>query len=370
MNKDVVPIDASSKPELLALTGIRFVAALIVFLFHIQIRWTYVPTKFLVNVLDQGALGMSLFFVLSGFILSYQYSNRADNYRDYLLNRFARIYPVYVVAALLCLPWIGVELIADRQHLVQLVLLVVSNILLVQAWFPTFFSLWNDGGSWSICVEAFCYLLMPFLLKLFSGASGRQLLLIMLGCYGLAVMPGAVIVAFNNPGIFYSLPIYRLPEFSLGICGFLAMPYVLARQKLADWATLTGLVLLVIYLGFYGPKLPGYITHDWLLLPVLTLSIVSLAKSSGWLAQLLSTRLFTYLGQISYCFYSFQVFLLEILISHHAALVASLPVLQHNAVLAVVSLAILLVLSATGYHFVEVPARRWLKRQGHHMLSD
>ena len=365
MNDESVVVGAASKPELLALTGIRFIAALTVFLFHIQIRWGYVPTSFLVNVLDQGALGMSLFFVLSGFILSYQYSNRADNYRDYLLNRFARIYPVYALAALLCLPWIGVELIADRHHLAQLVLLVASNIFLVQAWFPVFFPLWNDGGSWSICVEAFCYLLMPFLLKLFSGASGRQLLLIMLGCYGLAILPGLVIIAFGNPGIFYSLPIYRLPEFSLGICGFLAMPYVLARQKLADWATVAGLVLLVAYLGFYGPKLPGYITHDWLLLPVLTLSIVSLARSVGWLARLLSTRLFTYLGQISYCFYSFQVFLLEILISHHDALVARLPVLQHNTVLAIVSLLALLVLSAAGYHLVEVPARKWLKRQGH-----
>jgi hypothetical protein len=52
--------------EIFPLTGLRFVAAFYVFLFHIHIRWPISSHSFAKNVLDQGAIGMSLFFMLSG----------------------------------------------------------------------------------------------------------------------------------------------------------------------------------------------------------------------------------------------------------------------------------------------------------------
>lgn len=58
--------------ELPKLTGLRFVAALYVFVFHI--RWPLVESKFLANTLGQGAIGMSLFFMLSGFFSACRYA--------------------------------------------------------------------------------------------------------------------------------------------------------------------------------------------------------------------------------------------------------------------------------------------------------
>jgi peptidoglycan/LPS O-acetylase OafA/YrhL len=49
---------------------LRFFAALYVFIFHIHLRWPLAPeSTFLSNLLGQGAIGMSLFFVLSGLVL-------------------------------------------------------------------------------------------------------------------------------------------------------------------------------------------------------------------------------------------------------------------------------------------------------------
>jgi peptidoglycan/LPS O-acetylase OafA/YrhL len=57
--------------EVRSLTGLRAVAALFVFFFLIQIRWPFAHSDFLANLIGQGAIGMSVFFVLSGFVLAY-----------------------------------------------------------------------------------------------------------------------------------------------------------------------------------------------------------------------------------------------------------------------------------------------------------
>lgn len=94
--------------ELRSFTGLRFLIALWVFLFHLQIRWPIVDRPFFVNILNQGAVGMSFFFMLSGFILSYSYQGSLIP-RSYIRARFARIYPIYIFAGLLALPWLGIN---------------------------------------------------------------------------------------------------------------------------------------------------------------------------------------------------------------------------------------------------------------------
>lgn len=216
--------------EILSLTGLRFVAAFYVFLFHIHIRWPISSHSLVKNFLDQGAIGMSLFFMLSGFVLAYRYADGRSTLKDYLINRFARIYPIYVVAALVTLPWIGIDFVntslADTLKWIgQLALLVFSNIFLIQAWFLQYFSHWNDGGSWSISVEAFCYILLPFFLPSLLQASMRRLFVIAAVCWLLAVLPGLSAALFSGPsiGVFYSMPIFRLPEFLIGTCTYLAI---------------------------------------------------------------------------------------------------------------------------------------------------
>jgi len=106
-----------NKSEILPLTGLRFIAAIYVFVFHINYRWPIFSGGILKEIVSQGAVGMTIFFVLSGLLLAYQYSDRYEDRKHYFLRRLARIYPIYVVAAISTLPWIwGLRLVFKQFH--------------------------------------------------------------------------------------------------------------------------------------------------------------------------------------------------------------------------------------------------------------
>lgn len=366
--KEMIVQAETTQSEILPLTGLRFVAALYVFIFHIDLRWPLAPAlPFLSNVLGQGAVGMSLFFVLSGYVLAMRYGDGRGNYRDYLVNRFSRIYPVYALVALLTLPWIGISLSADTGYMVvrqavAIVTLILANIFLLQAWFPSLFSLWNIGGSWSIAVEAFCYALLPLILRQLYCLANRQIAAVAFGAYICTVLPGLILVLFGGEWqLFYSLPIFRLPEFIVGVCVCFAVQRSRVAPRLATTLQLVAMLVLVAYLGLVGNRFPGWISHNWLVIPVIAVTIFCVAQSWGLVSRVLSTAPLVWLGKISYSFYSFQLLVLLLLKSYYSQLVVQIPALGNNVVLLAASFLVLVLMSAAGYHFIEEPARRWIK---------
>jgi len=356
------------KKEILALTGLRFIAAFYVFVFHIHIRWPITDAKFLNNVFGQGAIGMSLFFILSGFILAYRYADGRTPLKSYFVNRFARIYPVYAVAAFVTLPWIGLSFgdgsISNiGKAIIQGILLVITNVFLIQAWFPQFFGYWNNGGSWSISVEAFCYVFLPFLLPLLIRLSLKRLLLVVAASYALAILPGLVGFIFPDAPrlVYYSMPIYRFPEFLIGVCSYLAFRNGRA-DKFKPSHQVTFLVTVIVYLGIFGSSIPNYIGHNWIVIPFITFMIFTLSNGKGFLASSLSNSFFVWLGKISYCFYSFQPLIILSLTSYHDRIVDFMPLLINNKLFLIFTLLILLTISAVGYYLIEEPARRRIKQ--------
>ena len=360
--------------EIRSLTGLRFVAAFFVFVFHIHIRWPIVGNGFISNILGQGAVGMSLFFVLSGFVLTYRYVDAQCTVRNYLINRFARIYPVYVAVAIFTLPWIGIDLYGSSEqlkHIFQVILLVFSNIFVIQAWFPQYFSHWNDGGSWSISVEFFCYILLPFFLNYFSCFSKKKLYVALFTFWLLAVLPGISASLFDAPSnnVFYSIPIFRLSEFMIGVCTYL----IIRSGRRYQWGNLLQIVIILIvlfYLGIVGSTMSMYVGHNWIVLPAIAFIIFSLCNGKGLIASSLGSSVFVWLGKISYCFYSFQVLLILFLINYHDRLLIFLPVLLNTKVLLVSSFVLLVLLSSAGYYFIEEPSRRWIRKYHKNISGD
>ena len=361
------------KQQITQLTGLRFVAAFYVFLFHINIRYPLSENVYVKNFLDQGAVGMSVFFILSGFVLAYQYAENDTTLKNFFINRFARIYPIYALSATLCLPWIGVHIESDHIFLglSQFFLIIISNIFLIQAWFPQFFSHWNDGGSWSISVEAFCYILLPFLLRNLSEAKKvGAIKFIYLLAFILAILPG--LSAYCFPGqlnnVFYSMPIFRLPEFVIGICIYLIHSEKNQMMNISSFLMYAILIIYICYLGIYGPSLPIYVAHNWITLPVISLIIFFLLGEKNMLSKLLSSDSLVFLGKISYCFYSFQVILILLLVDYHDKLSNKFFWLHNNKILLIISFVVLLIASCLGYYLVEEPARKTIKRYGNEKL--
>lgn len=128
------------RPQLAALTSLRFWAAFYVLAFHYAGTFFNVPAKS--GIVSLGYTGVTFFFMLSGFILAYNYSltNFTDRSKlfDYFISRFARIYPVYVLSLLVSLPYFLVDVLQAKSPVLKTVMTSAGAFspLVLQAWVP------------------------------------------------------------------------------------------------------------------------------------------------------------------------------------------------------------------------------------------
>ena len=94
----------NTKNEIHGLTTFRFIAAFYVFIFHCNLRFKVDAPEIVSNFIHNGAIGMTFFFVLSGFVMSW--SSRDGIKDNYLRSRLARIYAAYLFMGLVSLPFI------------------------------------------------------------------------------------------------------------------------------------------------------------------------------------------------------------------------------------------------------------------------
>lgn len=177
------------KRRLPALTSLRIFAAMHVVLLHcalVMVRrsadqyinatkhsaaplhWAaFILGRGITNIISAGGWSVSFFFVLSGFILFYNYGDDRQsplNATKFWIARFARIYPVYLLGMIVMTPFLFHRWMVDPRFVThKIVTGGVVSLTLLQAWFPHYASLWN-GPGWSMSVEAFCYALFPLLL--------------------------------------------------------------------------------------------------------------------------------------------------------------------------------------------------------------
>jgi peptidoglycan/LPS O-acetylase OafA/YrhL len=312
--------------QLRPLTSIRFLFALLVVVFHGQDTlelggfdsWPFVVRA----VVSHGYVGVSFFFVLSGFILSYSYKNKLNGVRDsaeFWGARFARIYPAYLLAFAIALP-IGVYATLINGDSGFAGLTAGLQLTLVQSWVPYTALQWN-APAWSLSVEAFFYALFPFLfLKLKWWSPGKllataaaaylasQIVALIGWTYG-ATISDAINEGLHLPGsnenarklFFMFFPMFRLPEFmfgmALGILFGRTAPVGLAVRR---WMIFVGCVGLIFGFVIVAPLVPGEMISNGLLIPFLGLVLVGLAYSPS---RLFNHRMFVQLGDASYSLY-------------------------------------------------------------------
>jgi peptidoglycan/LPS O-acetylase OafA/YrhL len=315
------------RPRLPALTSVRFFAALWVALFHMQsMKAFYFGAAAVRQFASIGYCGVSFFFVLSGFILVYTYSGRATSLRAFWQARFARIYPALAVCLLITAPGFFFCCVMMRAHdprvfvpewawiAPHMWLSAGLSVTLLESWLPQTALAWNMP-NWSLSVEAFFYLLFPFLLPRMTRLSRRQLLaiaplglLFALACT-LAYMhfhpdsAGAVDTKTVGPWInavkFH--PLMRLPEFLMGMAAGLLFLRGDRNRKMAWPLVLIGLaaIALVIVLS---PWIPYLVIHTALLAPAFVVLVYGIAlRPAG--VEVLEHKVMVALGEASYPFY-------------------------------------------------------------------
>ena len=147
------------KPPLPALTGIRTLLAIGIILFH----FTPPHLSLLYPIIDNSFIFVGFFFLLSGFILTYNYSDRAMTLskREFWLARFSRLYPIYMLVLLISTRMLQDEW-ASRSH-TDFWQGIVLTPLLLQGWSPTLATFGNTV-AWTLSSEVMFYFAFPFLL--------------------------------------------------------------------------------------------------------------------------------------------------------------------------------------------------------------
>jgi peptidoglycan/LPS O-acetylase OafA/YrhL len=373
---------AEIRGEIKALTGLRILAAVWVVLFHFRPMVSDVSPDFRENlspVLNCGAQGVDLFFILSGFVLTWNYLERMGrswSRREtvhFLWLRLARVWPVYLVTLHLAVLWIIFTLHVGHVPSPDLAKLTaisyVRQILLVQLWFEPFFdgTSW-DGPAWSISAEWLAYLLFGLLvLVVFRMKLATRARTLMVLAF-VAQLPPMVLLLTS--GFFYT-PWSWLPRIvTQFIAGALACAAV-RRLELSDRARrVVGYVSLLVIVAMVGSiyLLDAYPIHgvldsggvvDVLFVPL----VITLAIGVGSLPRLLSTRVMVYGGQISFCLYMVH----ELVHTAWTWAVVQFQLTPWHSdspwkwnVIGLIAIAV--VFSSLMYHFIEEPARRWMRR--------
>jgi peptidoglycan/LPS O-acetylase OafA/YrhL len=206
---DGVPVSQKRK-KLVALELIRGIAATWVLIHHISQRVTPDVSHLLGRILTpfrmSGEFPVIVFFVLSGFVITYQHHGRRDTFKDYLRARFTRIYPVYVFALLIAALYLfALNSKASTLHVSQIDLvptvsqnlaspnqpgLFLGNLLMVQG--PSWLNIGTcvqpfgfDGPLWSLSFEWWFYMAFFWLNTRLTGTKGRN---IVQGCALVAIL--------------------------------------------------------------------------------------------------------------------------------------------------------------------------------------
>jgi peptidoglycan/LPS O-acetylase OafA/YrhL len=332
------------KTQLLPLTGLRFFLALWVVIYHQTSPENYLGPLMaslpgsIFCFLRTGYVAVGVFFVLSGFVLSYSHSLATRFSSSELVSfaaaRFARIYPTYCFGLLLIAPFIVAQVLGNwsAANATKEAAKAILNWTLLQSWIPRAAFSWNAPG-WSLSDEAFFYCCFPLVgVALWKLSRLRSILLTGSVIWAAALVapliafiaplhPFGVAPATSSPwdanpfwaNLISFNPLLRLPDFCIGIlvCRVyyelrLRNSYLVGKGY---WLYLPGVLLEVLVLS-NANVLPLPFVQNGLLLPLHSLIILGFALGGGAFSRLLSTSPLVFLGNASYAMYIMHVPLL------------------------------------------------------------
>lgn len=348
-----------------SLTILRGPAALFVFIYHILHNTSWIPAK---QVFSVGFVGVSLFFVLSGFVLTWSY-NPKQSKQDFYLRRFSRVYPLHLAFLLVA---VFVPVVAGARDPLKFLL----DLLLLQAWVPNWDFIFSfNSVSWSLACEAFFYAMLPLFLPRLLDVQKRRTSLPLVALLALALAGiGSLLASQSNflDVVVYANPLFRSAEFLLGVLLALAVKEVAKSWGAAEAESKKLALTLLAYGSFLLTLVAVYLVarlgleqtiSGYLLAPVFALLIGAFAlkdlaahygqQTLGPLRQGLQ-KVLVYLGEISFAFYlSHELIIVNmknLIPAHGGGLVGYLA--------AGLCLLLALAVSSLAHHLIEKPARR------------
>jgi peptidoglycan/LPS O-acetylase OafA/YrhL len=346
-----------SRQQLYALTSLRGIAAWWVVIYHFRELLPSATPAAIISVAGYGWLAVDLFFILSGFVLALthgkQFEQKVSGYVRFLALRLARIYPLHLLVMVLYLsvPLASVLFSQQQPKLTDFdFLYYLQSLFLVQNWGFNDKLLWNVP-AWSISTEMFAYLFFPMLTYLvlrfsrgiFSTLVVNGAILVLLAVLAWKLVPslGADIEHFGL--------LRCLFEFAAGIALHRLMATCPPNNQ-ASWLALTLFAVCALLMALN-------LAADFLVMPFgFSCLIYGLATNEHGPAKLLRASWLQMLGELSYATYLIHFlvkrWVLFLLVSADSSPTIA-PLLTY--------LLVTLVGSYIAFHYIEMPAQRWLR---------
>jgi peptidoglycan/LPS O-acetylase OafA/YrhL len=363
-------VETRKPAPLNALTGLRCFAAINIVLFHFSDpKWF----GFLAPVVNAGFISVSYFILLSGFVLAYNYAERARNEeldrKRFWEARFTRIYPIYFLSLLLSLNLLSGEFQTHTHAMFWTG--VVLTPLLLQGFVPAIATFLNTP-AWTMSAEAAYYVIFPWVAKWKRPKRMAPHLTKMAGVWALGLVPGALYMAFRPDGIAHPdrwsygpwLSALKYTPYT-HVFGFVFGVMLADVDRMIDRTARVRLWLGIFgFGGIYallslGSLMPYPIMHDGLLMPLFGCIVLGLAGENP-LARTLGVRPLVFVGEASYCLYLLHFNLWNMIHGSH--------VLEATGLIRFdpwISYVLLIALSIFALYFIEKPAQRKLREWLH-----
>jgi peptidoglycan/LPS O-acetylase OafA/YrhL len=346
------------------LTSLRFFFALLVFFSHIHLFGVDRPNLERLNKLyfHEGHIGVTFFYVLSGFILTHNYRQKfiisAITKKSFWISRFSRIYPLHFITLILALP---ITLNGFRRETTYWFFKVVLNGTLIQSWFPFQDIYWSfNAPSWSISTELFFYFMFPFLVLYFQNLKYFTFLfftLFLALLYFISISSTSTIEDIVNIN-----PFVRLLDFGLGILLYRLYSTNRFSNFFSTFKRATFIefsVILVIVLFFrYHTHIPiGYRYSVYYWIPICLL-LFTFSFQNGLVSRLLSFNFMIKLGEISFSFY-----LIHMIVARYFKLfLEDVYMFKNDLVLTLTIFTISLILSYFSHYYFEKSAMKSIRK--------
>lgn len=377
-------------PHLPALTGIRFIAILHIFCFHLWVLFDMkkepgmenllsdikdLPEP-LVTAISNGWMSTSFFFLLSGFILAYLYWGEHGQLsiakKTFWLARAIRIYPIHLILmAITLLLAAGYQL--SLGHSPALLLASgLATITLTQAWYPDFVPIWS-WPTWTISALVFLYALLPFLLPMLAKLSRRASIQLLCALPVISLLPTAIYALFFPAGteapLFWkifigSTPLFWVAHFVAGI--LLTLVVGITRAKKLDnnnnpgwfaWGDVALMAVIIIACTQEIAEPYKFFLRHGLMMPLYMIIIVDLARGKGFAARVFALPGMGFLGETGFSIFIWQNLVMMIC----AAVIMFNPGAGQHQFLWALTGSILLGIFST--YLIEKPIARKLRRK-------
>jgi len=364
-----------------ALDGWRGVCALLVALHHIEVRgWLYS-----LSLVRHAWMFVDFFFVLSGFVIAFAYSEKlscAIDIRGFMVRRFGRIYPLHA-AILVCLVLLElVHLAFQHLHPVpddpgafgpgRSIFGLLTNLLLVQDFGLHNELTWN-GPAWSISAEFYTYLVFAIVCVLVPSRNVR------VSVAALLILSSVVLLLHVSP---HGMRETFQWGFVRCLFGFFTgtLSYEIWRTGRTQWLAGSAFEFFAATASIaFVCLVPGHAQMEYFATPVFALAVLVFAQEGGAISKAMISRPVAALGRWSYSIYivhtlviacAFSAFHMIELAFHPGWItrtkdghsIIALPVPLLDDLLCLVILGVVIGLASLTYRHIERPGQRWAAR--------